>query len=624
MKKPALSALFLVIMLFSVNAYLQETSVPKAGEEPQTGVQTLGDNPLQPLFSWSGNGGINFTKAVFLGIGNPADTLFLNTLPPNADIVQAYFAITSWQNTATTASATFNATSLGPDSAAAIDQGSIYFLSHYRWDVTDLIDGNGAFPFTTSDINLCYLVYLLVVYEDAGSPPVTVLINDGSESLQDDTSSTYFNNTGARQTGNILLYTQASDPSSGFDEYVVLNGDTVIGPGQVFNSNLGSFADEIILKNVEILEGMNKVTIFSGSDWLGFHLAILTDAELISDTGEQITVNSNDILGTIGKTHTIEEDTTGNVAINVGTPGVNQTWDLSGVSVQAEMREVSYVNPAATPFAGDFPAANFARGTMELIDDTLAESYEYANVTSSAYNFLGFAFSYGDTVFVSDEEDESVPLPLQYGSMWQTTSSDTIGDPATFAIVNTDTTNNTVDGWGTLILPSASYAALRIRFDEKTTQTTIVSGQVTSTESTTYIGYTWISDDEFVLAEAESQENETNPNFTSASNFFRLVNSTTSLQEDRPVKPLSFELRQNYPNPFNPQTKIEYTLQNAGFVELAVYDALGRQVALLVDGYKNAGSHSATFRADNLPSGIYLYRLRTEHGTSVKKMLLLK
>jgi len=163
MKKPALSALFLVIMLFSVNAYLQETSVPRAGEEPQTGVQTLGDNPLQPLFSWSGNVGINFTKAVFLGIGNPADTLFLNTLPPNADIVQAYFAITSWQNTATTASATFNATSLGPDSAAAIDQGSIYFLSHYRWDVTDLIDGNGAFPFTTSDINLCYLVYLLVL-----------------------------------------------------------------------------------------------------------------------------------------------------------------------------------------------------------------------------------------------------------------------------------------------------------------------------------------------------------------------------------------------------------------------------------------------------------------------------
>jgi endonuclease I len=88
--------------------------------------------------------------------------------------------------------------------------------------------------------------------------------------------------------------------------------------------------------------------------------------------------------------------------------------------------------------------------------------------------------------------------------------------------------------------------------------------------------------------------------------------------------PNSAELSQNYPNPFNPSTIITYALKSSQNVNLAVYDQLGRQVAVLVNGKRSNGSHQITFDASNLSSGIYFYRLRTENSLLTKKMLLIK
>ncbi len=87
----------------------------------------------------------------------------------------------------------------------------------------------------------------------------------------------------------------------------------------------------------------------------------------------------------------------------------------------------------------------------------------------------------------------------------------------------------------------------------------------------------------------------------------------------------SYELRQNYPNPFNPQTTIEFTLPKAEGVTLEVYDLSGNGVALIIDDKKlKAGSHSVDFRAGNLASGLYFYRLKSNSFEQTRKMLIIK
>jgi hypothetical protein len=90
------------------------------------------------------------------------------------------------------------------------------------------------------------------------------------------------------------------------------------------------------------------------------------------------------------------------------------------------------------------------------------------------------------------------------------------------------------------------------------------------------------------------------------------------------VIPAKFELSQNYPNPFNPSTQIEYSIPRDGYVSLKIYNALGQQVADLVDGIVKAGNHQVTFNAANLSSGVYYYRIKTGNNVLVKKMMVLK
>ena len=86
----------------------------------------------------------------------------------------------------------------------------------------------------------------------------------------------------------------------------------------------------------------------------------------------------------------------------------------------------------------------------------------------------------------------------------------------------------------------------------------------------------------------------------------------------------TFELFQNYPNPFNSSTIITYQIPGDEFVTLKVYDVLGSEVAVLIEGNKKAGYYSIPLNANDLGSGIYFYTMVTENYVSTKKMLLLK
>ncbi|MXW63640.1 MAG: T9SS type A sorting domain-containing protein [Bacteroidetes bacterium SB0662_bin_6] len=88
--------------------------------------------------------------------------------------------------------------------------------------------------------------------------------------------------------------------------------------------------------------------------------------------------------------------------------------------------------------------------------------------------------------------------------------------------------------------------------------------------------------------------------------------------------PTETTLSQNYPNPFNPSTTVTYTLDRSGPVELSVYNLAGRVVSTLVDGIRPAGNHEVRFNANNLPTGMYLYRLRTDTATLTRTMTLVR
>jgi hypothetical protein len=98
----------------------------------------------------------------------------------------------------------------------------------------------------------------------------------------------------------------------------------------------------------------------------------------------------------------------------------------------------------------------------------------------------------------------------------------------------------------------------------------------------------------------------------------------TGVIKDGSAVPERFALSQNYPNPFNPATRIEYDIPRTGMVSLKIYNILGQEVATLVDGNQIAGHYVAQFDASRLPSGMYIYSLRSGSGTLAKKMLMIK
>ena len=90
------------------------------------------------------------------------------------------------------------------------------------------------------------------------------------------------------------------------------------------------------------------------------------------------------------------------------------------------------------------------------------------------------------------------------------------------------------------------------------------------------------------------------------------------------IHPTIYVLEQNYPNPFNPATRITFCIPDKKLVTLKIFDLLGREIVVLVNGQTQAGVHSVYWNAVGFPSGIYFYRLQAGSFIETKKLVLLK
>ncbi len=98
----------------------------------------------------------------------------------------------------------------------------------------------------------------------------------------------------------------------------------------------------------------------------------------------------------------------------------------------------------------------------------------------------------------------------------------------------------------------------------------------------------------------------------------------TSVELSSSPLPDRFMLEQNFPNPFNPRTTIQYSIPHGGWMQLKIFNVLGREVATLVNEVKQPGTYTVQWDASGMPSGVYYYRMQAGTYTKTRRLILLK
>ena len=90
------------------------------------------------------------------------------------------------------------------------------------------------------------------------------------------------------------------------------------------------------------------------------------------------------------------------------------------------------------------------------------------------------------------------------------------------------------------------------------------------------------------------------------------------------VNPKDFNLSQPYPNPFNPETVIIFEVSKKAYIQLEVFNIIGKKIATIKKDYFDPGQHKAMWNGKNYPSGVYLIRMKTEDYSQLRKVILMK
>lgn len=336
----------------------------------------------------------------------------------------------------------------------------------------------------------------------------------------------------------------------------------------------------------------------------------------------QITMNSNDI-GDIGDTYIQRTDTNKNIYA-VGAAGTNQTWNFSFQNWGEDTTELT--NKNWTPYAAQFPGANLAGFNP---NDPSGSDYFYINKSTADLRLMGGAvdvFGNGSKEILKWNPGRVLlKFPTAYGNTYSTplyraikitVDTNISGPPPIDSIryVSWETHFDTVDAWGSITLPSGTFASLRIqtisyRWDSIFVHSPLLPGTwtlITDAMDTTYTKTWWSNDPAAKFNLVEMRYDPLTGMNTDDITYLhaKYVNSVSELDKNYQANA--------YPVPANSELTISHPDIDAGTI--LVYNASGQKVA-----EQRINSELSKVNVVNYSNGFYFYQIQTPTGQFVTK-----
>jgi hypothetical protein len=340
-------------------------------------------------------------------------------------------------------------------------------------------------------------------------------------------------------------------------------------------------------------------------------LVLILSALLVSTSRAQITVTASQFYSVFasGQTTYFHHLDPSFTTANIGKMGGPNTYDYSLAKLLPPEASNTYSISTIPVLAARYPGA----------------AVTFGNSRDSVEKNPVFLLS-GDTVFVLGEASlipqyrfkhnrpfQPMIFPATYqrtytrsGNVYDTTFNTAGG----VAAVNSYQYNDTfiVDGYGTLKIPGRQLECLRV----KLLHTLYGDKEIMFFTREGVFGDIWVD-----AAQPDTGVVKvSNVTVIMPSSFVGVGRETST--------PGEFSLKQNFPNPFNPTTTIQFTLPERSHVRLTVMDLLGRELATIVDGELEAGTHTSVFDGYRFSSGMYFYRLQSGSSVQTKKLVLIK
>ncbi len=297
-------------------------------------------------------------------------------------------------------------------------------------------------------------------------------------------------------------------------------------------------------------------------------------------------------------------------AVDEGAAGEDITWDFSGLVPNDKTLTSYMLDPAETE-----------KGESIKNSNTVLQEYKnqfYFNVNEEAIEQYGTVAC--NTVTTYDKPFVKMQYPFTYGSNFYGSFSGAYhyqnGEKPFDGIYDVE-----ADGYGTLLLPGNTQIDNVLRV--KTVRTRIYGEYESSV-----VTYRWYAANVrypllVIIQHIDSKGNEKTSTVAYYKNAGKLKSAPLA-KSDMIAQETGDGSVNVYPNPYKDNVNIEYALQNAGLVNITLYDNLGRKVKILVNNEEQeAGSHHLSFstKANDFNSGMYFIRINTENDTHIKKIV---